>query len=143
VGAANITIRDVSFFQRTFSNSGMAQSLKIAAPQGTVLFAADQHYAANLTSISHQMSTDGVHYTGIVPGQQIDVGSGGFWYRASITTVDMGNGVLQRSINLMAASGTITLKETPLGGTLMVYQGKVVRYSRFLLIEFRCIGPLM
>jgi hypothetical protein len=111
-----------------------------------------------LTSISHQISTDGVHYTAIVPGQQIAVGSGGFWYRASmqrldgnfgqaaspltmpgqdpsinsnttianITTVDMGNGVLQRSINLMAASGTITLKETPLGGTLVVYQGTVV-----------------
>jgi hypothetical protein len=26
---------------------------------------------------------------------------------ANVTTVDMGNGVLQRSINLMAASGTI------------------------------------
>jgi len=93
------------------------------------------------------MSTDGVHYTAIVPGQQIDVGSGGFWYRAAmqrldanfgeaagpltmpgqdpsintgtvianITTVDMGNGVLQRSINLTDASGTMTLNETPLG----------------------------
>jgi len=131
VGNPSITIRDVSFFQRSFSNSGMAQSLEITAPAGTVLFTADQDYAENLTSISHQMSTDGVHYTGIVPGQQIDVGSGGFWYRAAmqrldgnfgqaaspltmpgqdpsinsgttianITTVDMGNGVLQRSIN--------------------------------------------
>jgi hypothetical protein len=158
VGNLSMTIRDVSFFQRTFSNSGMAQSLEITAPAGTVLFTADQHYAANLTSISHQISTDGVHYTGIVPGQQIDVGTGGFWYRAAmqrldgnfgqaagpltmpgqdpsinsgttianITTVDMGNGVLQRSINLTAASGTITLNETPLGGTLVVYQGTVV-----------------
>jgi hypothetical protein len=148
VGNPTMTIRDVSFFQRTFSNSGMAQSLEINAPAGTVLFTADQHYAANLTSISHQMSTDGVHYTGIVPGQQIDVGSGGFWYRAAmqrldgnfgqaagpltmpgqdpninsgtmianITTVDMGNGVLQRSINLATASGTITLKDVPLTG---------------------------
>jgi hypothetical protein len=158
VGNPAMTIRDVSFFQRSFSNSGTAQSLEITAPAGTVLFTADQHYAANLTSISHQMSIDGVHYTGILPGQQIDVGSGGFWYRAvmqrldgnfgqasgpltmpgqdpsinsgtmiaNITTVDMGNGVLQRSINLTAASGTVTLNETPLGGTLVVYQGTVV-----------------
>ena len=63
VGNPSMTIRDVSFFQRKFSNSGMAQSLEITAPQGTVLFTADQHYAEDLTSISHQMSTDGVHYT--------------------------------------------------------------------------------
>jgi hypothetical protein len=88
VGNPSMTIRDVSFYQRTFSNSGMAQSLKITAPAGTVLFTADQHYAANLTSISHQMSTDGVHYTGIVPGQQVDVGTGGFWYRAAMQRLD-------------------------------------------------------
>ena len=88
VGNPTLTIRDVSFFQRSFSNSGMAQSLEITAPAGTVLFTADEHYAANLTSISHQMSTDGVHYTGIVPGQQVDVGTGGFWYRAAMQRLD-------------------------------------------------------
>src|ERR1035437_8000966 len=158
VGNPSITIRDISFSQRTFSNSDMAQSLSIAAPQGTVLFRAEQHAADTLTSISHQFSTDGVHYTAIVPGQQLVVGSGGFWYRgsmqrldanfdqatspldlsgedptidpaasvANIVTVDMGNGILERTINLTAVSGTITLNETPLAGTLSVYQGTVV-----------------
>jgi hypothetical protein len=156
VGNPSMTIRDVSFFQRTFSNAGLAQTLKIPAPQGTVLFTADQHDSNTLTSISHQISTDGVHYTAIVPGQQLTVGTSGFWYRASlqrldanfsqaaspisgqnpsintsttvssITTVDMGNGALQRSINLAAAAGTITLNETPLDGTLVIYQGAVV-----------------
>ena len=158
VGNPSITIRNVTFLQRTFSNSGIAQSLRIDAPQGTVVFRADQHYADKLTSISHQISTDGVHYTAIVPDQQIDVGSGGFWYRAgmsawmrtstkpparwtcparipasirttsvsNITTVDLGNGILERTINLASVSGMITLKETPLGGTLVVYQGTVV-----------------
>ena len=158
VGNPSITIRDVSFSQRTFSNSGMAQSLRIAAPQGTVLFRADQHFADTLTSISHQISTDGVHYTAIVPGQQLAVGNRGFWYRANIerldanfsqaagplsmpgqdpnintttsianiTTVDLGSGILERSINLASVSGTVTLNETPLGGTLVVYQGTVV-----------------
>jgi hypothetical protein len=88
IGNPSITIRDVSFFQRTFSNSGLAQSLAIAAPQGMVLFSVDQHYADTLTSISHQVSTDGVHYTAIVPGQQIAVGTGGFWYRASLQRLD-------------------------------------------------------
>jgi hypothetical protein len=157
VGNPSITIRDVSFSQRTFSNSGMAQSLRIAAPQGTVLFRAAQHFADTLTSISHQISIDGVHYTAVVPGQQLAVGSGGFWYRASIerldanfsqaagplsmpgqdpnintttsianiVTVDLGNGILERTINLTAVSGTITLHETPLAGTLSVYQGAV------------------
>jgi hypothetical protein len=45
---------------------------------------------------------------------------------ANSTTLDLGNGVLQRTINLTAVAGTITLKETPLGGTLVVYQGTVV-----------------
>ena len=158
VGNPSITIRDVSFSQRTFSNSGMAQSLRIAAPQGTVLFRADQHFADTLTSISHQFSTDGVHYTDIVPGQQLAVGNRGFWYRANIerldanfsqaagplsmpgqdpnintttsianiVTVDLGNGILERTINLTSVSGTVTLNETPLGGTLVVYQGTVV-----------------
>ena len=157
VGSPRITIRDVSFSQRTFGNSATAQSLRIAAPQGTVLFRAEQHFAATLTSISHQMSTDGVHYTAIVPGQQLAVGNGGFWYRASmqrldanfdqaaspldlssedptidpaaavanIVTVDLGHGILERTINLTAVSGTITLNETPLAGTLAVYQGTV------------------
>jgi hypothetical protein len=147
VGNPSMTIRDVSFFQRTFSNAGLAQTLKIPAPQGTVLFTADQHDSNTLTSISHQISTDGVHYTAIVPGQQLTVGTSGFWYRASlqrldsnfsqaanpisgqdpsintsttissITTVDMGNGALQRSINLAAAAGTITLGgDVPLAG---------------------------
>ena len=59
-----------------------------------------------------------------MPGQDPSINSG--TTIANITTVDMGNGVLQRSINLTAASGTITLNETPLGGTLVVYQGTVV-----------------
>jgi hypothetical protein len=59
-----------------------------------------------------------------MPGQDPSINSGTMI--ANITTVDMGNGVLQRSINLTAASGTITLNETPLGGTLVVYQGTVV-----------------
>ena len=45
---------------------------------------------------------------------------------ANIVTVDMGNGILERTINLTAVSGTITLNETPLAGTLSVYQGTVV-----------------
>jgi hypothetical protein len=59
-----------------------------------------------------------------MPGQDPNINSG--TTIANITTVDMGNGVLQRSINLTAAAGTITLNETPLGGTLVVYQGTVV-----------------
>jgi len=59
-----------------------------------------------------------------MPGQDPSINSG--TTIANITTVDMGNGVLQRSINLTAASGTVTLNETPLGGTLVVYQGTVV-----------------
>ena len=59
-----------------------------------------------------------------MPGQDPNINSG--TTIANITTVDLGNGVLQRSINLAAASGTITLNETPLGGTLVIYQGTVV-----------------
>jgi hypothetical protein len=157
IGNPSITIRNVAFFQRTFSSSGMAQSLKIAAPQGIILFTTEEHSSDTLTSISHQMSTDGVHYTAIAPGQEIAVGTAGFWYRAgmhrldsnfdqaaspidlsgedptinrassaaSIVTVDMGTGILQRTINLTAVSGIISLNETPLAGTLSVYQGSV------------------
>ena len=54
----------------------------VGSPNITI--SAEQHSAVALTSISHQLSTDGVHYTGIVPGQPIAVGSGGFWYRANM-----------------------------------------------------------
>ena len=158
IGGANITVRDVICSQRRYGNSAMAQSLRIDAPQGTVAFRAEQHAAAALTSISHQISTDGVHFQGIVPGQQLAVGNKGFWYRvrmermdsnfdqasapldlpgqdpdiatgitvSSIATVDLGNGVLERTINLTAVSGTISLNDTPLEGTLVVYEGTVV-----------------
>jgi len=59
-----------------------------------------------------------------MPGQDPNINVG--TTIANITTVDMGNGALQRSINLATASGTITLNETPLGGTLVIYQGTVV-----------------
>src|SRR5664279_1088046 len=54
----SISLRNIQFSQRTVSPSGQVQSLQITQPLGTVVFRAAQHTADQLTSITHQVSTD-------------------------------------------------------------------------------------
>jgi hypothetical protein len=167
VGSSHINLRGVSFWARRYSATGVVQSKVIQFPAlGFVTFSASGDEAGQLTSITHQISFDGVQYAAIVPQQKIDLGGLKCWYRASLSrmeanfesmsvpldkpgqdpslspaytvnnvqTVDLGNSILERTINLdLMAPPTpsletrnITLHETPLPGTFTIYQGQTL-----------------
>jgi hypothetical protein len=82
VDIENIALRSLSVFSRRYQSTGTLASAKINAPSGTILFTTEQLTKSPLTSISHQISYNGVNYSAIVPGSTIPLTSVPFWYRA-------------------------------------------------------------
>jgi hypothetical protein len=153
---ASIALRNIQFSQRKVSPSGQVQSLQINQPLGNVVFRAAQHTADQLTSITHQVSTDNIHYQSVAPGQTLSLAVP-YWYRGILTrqdsnfdqaaapvdmpgtdpglnpdytlqstaTTDLGGGIIERTLNFSAISGPVQLEETPLDGTLVVFNGTV------------------
>src|ERR1035438_3761139 len=125
-------------------------------PLGTVVFRAAQHTADKLTSITHQVSTDNIHYQSVAPDQMLTLAVP-YWYRAVLTrldsnfdeaaapvdlpgddpglnpgyslqntaTTDLGGGIIERTLNFSTITGPVQLEETPLDGTLVVFDGTV------------------
>jgi len=167
-GAKQISLRDVSFVNRTYDTSGTLQTVPLVFDKlGTVSFEADVHTTNLLTAVTHQISYDGLSFQTIQPGQEIDLGATKCWYRAllqrmdanfaqaaapiddpgtdpaastgwfqikSVNTLDLGNNVLQRTINInilaqdppSSDTRLVVLQETPLPNTLTVYQGSTL-----------------
>ena len=153
---ASIALRNIQFSQRKVTSSGQVQSLQISQPLGNVVFRAAQHTADKLTSITHQVSTDNIHYSSVAPGQTLALAVP-YWYRGILTrldsnfdqaaapvdmpgtdpslnpdytlqstaTTDLGGGIIERTLNFSAISGPVQLEETPLDGTLVVFNGAV------------------
>ena len=153
---AEIALRNIQFSQRKVSPSGQVQSQQINQPLGNVVFRAAQHTADKLTSITHQVSTDNIHYQSVAPGQVLALAVP-YWYRGILTrldanfdqaaapvdmpgtdpslnpaytlqstaTTDLGGGIIERTLNFSAISGPVQLEETPLDGTLVVFNGTV------------------
>src|ERR1035441_2251895 len=153
---ASIALRNIQFSSRKVSASGQVQSLQITQPLGNVVFRAAQHTADQLTSITHQVSTDNIHYQAVTPGQTLALAVP-YWYRGILTrldsnfdqaaapvdmpgtdpslnpaytlqstaTTDLGGGIIERTLNFSAISGPVQLEETPLDGTLVVFNGTV------------------
>src|ERR1017187_9063153 len=153
---ASIALRNIQFSSRKVSASGQVQSLQITQPLGNVVFRAAQHTADQLTSITHQVSTDNIHYQAVTPDQVLTVAVP-YWYRGILTrldsnfdqaaapvdmpgtgpppnpvytlqstaTTDLGGGIIERTLNFSAISGPVQLEETPLDGTLVVFNGTV------------------
>lgn len=89
VGAERIALRGVSFFARRYDTIGRLVTLPIYSPGlGKVVFRAEQVKADELTSITHQLSYDGVHYQAIRPDQVLDLESSPFWYSAHCERLD-------------------------------------------------------
>ena len=118
------------------------------------VFRAAQRTADKLTSITHQVSTDNIHYSSVAPDQALTLAVP-YWYRAVLTrqdsnfdqaaapvdmpgtdpslnpdyslqntaTTDLGGGIIERTLNFSAISGPVQLEETPLDGTLAVFDG--------------------
>ena len=155
VGGDGIVLRNVYFSQRRFGTSATVQTKQIDVPAGALVFHSQEHGADLLTSITHQVSTDGSHFQAIASGQQVDVGGGPFWYRGVLerldsnfdqasnpvetrsddpglsdtyrltttSSVDLGGGIIERSLSFEDIHDAVLLRETPLDGTLVVYNG--------------------
>ena len=153
---ASIALRNIQFSSRKVSPSGQVQSNKISQPMGNVVFRAAQHTADKLTSITHQVSTDNIHYQSVALDQTLTLDAP-YWYRALLTrldsnfdqaaapvdmpgtdpglnsgynlqntaTTDLGGGIIERTLNFATITGPVQLEETPLDGTLVVFDGTV------------------
>jgi len=80
----SIALRNIQFSQRRAGASGQVQSQQINQPLGTVVFRAAQHTADQLTAITHQVSTDNLHYQSVAPDQTLNLPSP-YWDRAVLT----------------------------------------------------------
>ncbi len=81
VDVAHIALRSVSIISRRYQSTGTLVSTKITSPIGDVTFSTDQIVKSPLTSISHQISYNGVNFSAISPGA-ITINTSPFWYRA-------------------------------------------------------------
>jgi len=87
IGQGSIALRGIETHQRVFASSGQFTTNPIYAPTVVVNFAALQRIYNQLTSITHQISYDGVHFSVIQPGDEIVLVSSPFWYRAQLTVI--------------------------------------------------------
>jgi hypothetical protein len=153
VDATTIPIRQMSVTQRTYQPSATITSNKQIGPTGQVLFQVDQTQFAPYTSITYQLSSDGLVYTTIQPGL-ITLPSN-WWYRVifsrssqaftsnnvplSPTTADpnystgftlinstsivISSNTIERTMVFEEVTGVIPLRETPLPSTFTVQNG--------------------
>jgi hypothetical protein len=155
VGDRRIELRNITCSQLKYSSNGTLQTVPISGPIGTVVFEADTMTANKLTSVSHQISSDGFAFTSIQPGEVLGLADSPYWYRAVLerldsnfsqvasavtvedpatattftlsgsSTLDLGGGVIERTLNFSSLL-SVTLTETPLTGTLTIFRGAVV-----------------
>lgn len=89
VGDARISLRALAFYARQYATVGLLTSRSIdTLDLGFVNFSTVERSAEELTSITHQTSYDGVHYTSVTPGTQFDLGGKPFWYRSYLERLD-------------------------------------------------------
>lgn len=88
-GVALIRLREISFWARRYSSTAIAQAKPVLFPElGVYIFRASDRTAPPLTSVSHQVSFDGVQYRAIASGEEIDLGGKKGWYRAVLSRAD-------------------------------------------------------
>lgn len=151
IGTSYVKLKSISFWKRQFSATAELVSKLVTSPLGELTFTADQHTWGNFTTITHQVSNDGVHYTAILPGDTASLLKP-FYYRAQLQrvasafstasspisqdpsatgayilsgtkTLNLGSNLLQRTLEFGSISGPVTLQELPLAGTFRVLQG--------------------
>lgn len=86
-GQGFISLRGLDIHRRLYNSAGQFTSKPITTPTGTVIFNTLQRIATQLTTITHQLSYDGVHFFVIQPGEQISLVSSPFWYRAQLDRI--------------------------------------------------------
>lgn len=87
IGQGFIALRGIEVHQRVYANSGQFTTNPITTPAGIVNFQTQQRLFNQLTSITHQLSYDGVHFQVINPGDTINLTGSPFWYRVSLDKI--------------------------------------------------------
>jgi hypothetical protein len=155
VTGVSIPLRSLAMTQRSYQASAKITSNCQTSPVGEALFAADQNAFSPYVSITHQISTDGVNFTTIQPGEVTLPAK--WWYRALLnrlsaaftnnsqplipTTADPAYSVgftlanstsmavspttIERTLVFENITQPIPLREIPIPGTLAISQGTV------------------
>jgi hypothetical protein len=79
-GVKRIRLRGISFFSRSFQASGYIRFKPVRLQAGRYRMETIDLVTATLTSIQHQISTDGAKFRVIQPHEEVEAG-GPFWYR--------------------------------------------------------------
>jgi hypothetical protein len=151
-GAEVINLRGIQLWQMVYSGSGFITSNSIPFTAGSAAFIKDDITSTGLTSITYMLSSDGINFSAITPGN-ITI-SNPFWYKivlalnpagftASVPTtsdpsastsytivssssIGLGANIYQRVITLSSVTGSIVLNEVPLPNTLTVQSGSTL-----------------
>src|ERR1017187_4331266 len=80
---STLGIRALSFTQRSYQATGAIVSTPQTLPTGAVMFSTDELVFPPYVSITHQISSDTVNYTNVLPGP-VTLGPQ-WWYRALLS----------------------------------------------------------
>jgi hypothetical protein len=154
-GQTSFALRSFNAYKRSYQSSGMVTSQPIYLSSTSAEFAAEQVTTSPYTSITHQISTDGVNFVSITPG--VVAVSQPFWYRAilnrsdsafsqqsspllplpssaaantpytinSQTTTTLNNGMVEQTIVLSNVTGPVVFQDAPLTGSLSAQVGSL------------------
>jgi hypothetical protein len=150
---AGFGLRSLLAYSRTYQSAGQMTSKPIYLSSTQAQFSTDEFVSAPFTTISHQVSTDGVNFVNIAPGP-VEV-SQPFWYRAMLgrsdsafnqqsssllplsagagtpytivsqTTVALNNGIVEQTIVLSDITGPVVFQDAPLPGSFRVQAGSL------------------
>lgn len=112
IGQGFINLRGLQLNQRSYSPSGLFSTSPISSPSGDVQFNTVQRIYPQLTTIIHQISYDGVHYTVIQPGDVISLVSSPFWYKAELDRLEDNFSGITSPINQGTADPTLSTNYT-------------------------------
>jgi hypothetical protein len=159
VDVARIALRSLTVLRRRYQALGTAVTQPISlAASPAYAFSTDERVFDPFTSITHQISTDGVHFTNIVPGDVVVTAP--FWYKVllqrnanafdeqssalinagdlrqtdtytlkRLSTVPVGAGIMERTIVLENITGPVRLRDVPLPATFRVLEGSLTLTS--------------
>lgn len=152
-GQTSFGLRSLSAFNRSYQSNGTLTTNPIYLSSTEVQFSTDELVSSPFSSVTHQISTDGVNFISVDPG--VVTVTKPFWYRAvlsrsdsafsqksspllpiaatanapytvkSQTTQSLNNGIVEQTIVLSNVTGPVTFQNAPLPGSFQVQVGSI------------------
>lgn len=158
VGQGTIVLRSLSISQRRYQATGQLTSIPITKPTGVVSLSATALMFSPYTSVTHQISYDGVSFSAISPGSKITLLTSPFYHRvllstntsvfsnpqgplnqspldpvsssnyslSTVTTIPLGNGIVERTLQINSVTGPIVLRDVANPNSIIVQEGSVI-----------------